>query len=185
LQVSPRLTMCSLKRFLVSSCVALGAISISEIAYTLFTLFKYWQQFSTSGFLLTGFVNVGLVFFGVSLIVGALQLDVALLAVSLTYFTIELGRSAFSLFGTWTEKHDDGIERAFVTFDAGDKLFKNILSVKKKIKFMVIVLVIILAILTCVSSLIIVMKVEDKETNISFIGKSIAMNREEAANGHT
>lgn len=114
--------MCSIKRFLISCCVALGAISIFEILYTILTLFKYCQQFSTYALVTTGIINVGIVFFGVNLMIGALNSNIALLLVCLVYFIIESIRSGFSLFVTWTETHNDLIEKTFVTFDAGKKL---------------------------------------------------------------
>lgn len=111
--------MGSLKQFLVCCIVAFSCITILELSYTGFFVFKNFNELSWQNLLATSLIGATIIFFAVSSILGATSDNFGLLITCLAYSIVELIRSSISVYDTWKDEDEKILNTCFVTFDAG------------------------------------------------------------------
>jgi hypothetical protein len=134
---------------------------------------KYFDEFSKLNVAITVILNVAIVFFGASLIIGAIKSNVELLATCFIYFLMEFVRCLIGSFEICNH-NEEATEKLFILFDTGmDVILKiNIYSMSFLFTGLLV------AILIFSSSLIVLIKIQHNYKTISLIGRTVALNQE-------
>lgn len=115
--------MTSFKQFLVFGIITLSCLTLLELCFTSFIIFKSFDNLTWCDLIITGILNVFIVFFAVSSIAGAISEAKGLLLTCLIFVILELIRMGKGLYETWLDDNEKLFNKFFVTFDAGNYLF--------------------------------------------------------------
>lgn len=119
--------MGSLKQFLVCGIIALSCVTILELSFTGFLVVKYFNQLSWWNLTVTLLINLFIIFFAITSIVGATSNNFGLLITCLAYSIVELVRSSINIYDTWNDYEEKNFKKIFVTFDAGKKTLNDVI----------------------------------------------------------
>lgn len=115
--------MGSLKQFLVFGIITLSCLTILELFFTSFVIFKSIDSLTWSDLLITGALNIFIIFFAVSSIAGATSENFGMLVTCLVFIILEIIRMGKGLYETWFDDNEKLLNKLFVSLDAGRQHF--------------------------------------------------------------
>lgn len=129
----------------------MSCLTILELFLTAFVVFKSFDNLTWTDLIITGALNVFIIFFAVSTIAGVTTKNFGLLITCLVFLILELIRMGKGLYETWLDDNEKLFNKFFVTLDA----------------------VVLISMVTFLTSFICVMKKDKEKTPISLIGRSV------------
>lgn len=105
--------MCRLKTFSVSLVFLLCCIEVSQVGYFCYMISSYFEDIEAENFAISVFVNFSILFFILTLVVGIVQSNEALVYLWIVYAMVELLRSLLIICISWTNPIEEHFEKIF------------------------------------------------------------------------